>query len=372
MTTELTRPTWAEVDLSAIQYNAKAIMHHAHAQQLLAVIKADAYGHGATAVAQALAQIGLHDVAVATVDEGIALRQAGHQGQIALLGVQDVTMIDYMLEYALTPAVGDLDWLQAAQQRMQADDTLSVQIEVDTGMGRMGVKNTPDLQQIYTWLSTQAQFAVAGVFMHFATADDDQVGYFNQQVARFTAMTQAANIPQHLLHLANSGAALWHADAIDTQTIRVGSALFGYNPSGFDQPMPLTLKPALQLYSRVGAVRQLQRGESVSYGATFTAEEPMWVGTLPIGYADGYRRTLQGMQVLVNGHVEQVIGRVTMDQILITLQSPVPVGTKVTLIGRDGEHAITIEDVAQAAQTIPHEILTQLTARIPRVYRKHT
>jgi alanine racemase len=372
MINELTRPTWAEVDLAAIQYNAQAIMAHAQAQTLLAVVKADAYGHGAVATAQALAQVGIHDVAVATVDEGITLRQAGHQGQIALLGVQDVAMVPYMVQYDLTPAVGDLEWVQAAQQLMQADNHLSVQIEVDTGMGRMGVKNTQDLTQLYTWLSTQPQWSVAGVFMHFATADDNQTAYFQQQVERFTSVTQAAGIPQNLLHLANSGAALWHAQDIDTHTIRVGSALFGYNPSGFEQAMPLQLKPALQLYSRLGAVRQLRRGESVSYGATFTAKEDMWVGTLPIGYADGYRRTLQGMQVLVDGRVEHVIGRVTMDQILITLQQPVAVGTKVTLIGQEGTQRITVEDVAQKAQTIPHEILTQLTARIPRVYQQHS
>jgi len=365
------RPSWLTVDLAAIQYNAKQIMAHAGAIRLIAVVKADAYGHGAVAVTTALYEIGVRDFAVATIAEGVALRQQVPYDDfnIILLGVQDVQYVPVMVSQRLTPAVGTLAWLDEAEQLLNSDDQLMIQLAVDTGMGRMGAHSEAALQEMYDKVLDTPSLQLSGVFTHFATADDTNQAYYDQQVANFNAWVTAVGIPKQYWHLANSGSALWHHDQIETGTIRVGSVLYGYNPGAPELPMPVALKNVLSLKSRIGAVHQLQAGESVSYGATYTATEPQWVATLPIGDADGYLRRMGGMTVLVNGHAEKVIGRVTMDQIVITLDRDYPVGTVVTLIGQDGDAEITVEDFAQYAQTIPHEILTTFGPRLPRIYQ---
>jgi len=365
------RPSWLTVDLAAIQYNAKQIMAHAGAIRLIAVVKADAYGHGAVAVTTALYEIGVRDFAVATIAEGVALRQQVPYDDfnIILLGVQDVQYVPVMVSQRLTPAVGTLAWLDEAEQLLNSDDQLMIQLAVDTGMGRMGAHSEAALQEMYDKVLDTPSLQLSGVFTHFATADDTNQAYYDQQVANFNAWVTAVGIPKQYWHLANSGSALWHHDQIETGTIRVGSVLYGYNPGAPELPMPVALKNVLSLKSRIGAVHQLQAGESVSYGATYTATEPQWVATLPSGYADGYLRRMGGMTVLVNGHEEKVIGRVTMDQIVITLDRDYPVGTVVTLIGQDGDAEITVEDFAQYAQTIPHEILTTFGPRLPRIYQ---
>ena len=346
-------------------------MAHAGATRLIAVVKADAYGHGAVAVTTALYEIGVRDFAVATIAEGVALRQQVPYDDfnIILLGVQDVQYVPVMVSQRLTPAVGTLAWLYEAEQLLSSDDQLMIQLAVDTGMGRMGAHSETALQEMYDKVLNTPSLQLSGVFTHFATADDTNQTYYDQQVTNFNAWVTAVGIPKQYWHLANSGSALWHHDQIETGTIRVGSVLYGYNPGAPELPLPVALKNVLSLKSRIGAVHQLQAGESVSYGATYTATEPQWVATLPIGYADGYLRRMGGMTVLVNGHAEKVIGRVTMDQIVITLDRDYPVGTVVTLIGQDGDAEITVEDFAQYAQTIPHEILTTFGPRLPRIYQ---
>lgn len=365
------RPSWLTIDLAAIQYNAQLIMQHAKATRLIAVVKADAYGHGAVAVTRALYDIGVRDFAVATIAEGIALREqiAATDINVILLGVQDVQHVQMMVEYKLSPAVGTLSWLETAMTQLQANDRLTVQIAVDTGMGRMGAHSEHDLQQMYAKILSTDGLQLGGVFTHFATADDSNQSYYDEQVAKFNAWVSGVGIPKSYWHLANSGSALWHHDQIETETIRVGSVLYGYNPGAPELPLPIPLKHVLSLKSQIGAVHQLQAGESVSYGATYTATEPQWVATLPIGYADGYLRRMGGMRVLVDGHEERVIGRVTMDQIVVTLDKHYPVGTVVTLIGQDGPNEITIEDFAAYGHTIPHEILTTFGPRLPRIYQ---
>ena len=245
---------------------------------------------------------------------------------------------------------------------------LNVQLAVDTGMGRMGAHSEAAVKSLYDVIKSSEQLVLSGVFTHFATADDHNETYYKKQVDSFYQWVQAANIPADYWHLANSGSAIWHHNEIDTNTIRVGSVLYGYNPGTPDLPMPFELSSVLSLKSKIGSVHCLETGESVSYGATYTAEMPQWVATLPIGYADGYLRRMSGMKVLVDGHIEHVIGRVTMDQIVITLNKMYPVGTVVTLMGQDGGQKITLEDVANYAKSIPHEILTTLGPRLPRHY----
>ncbi|MBU7451223.1 alanine racemase [Leuconostoc citreum] len=370
--TLLTRPSWIEIDLGAIQENAQSIMAHAGAKRLIAVVKADGYGHGATPVANALYEIGVRDFAVATIAEGIKLRQelAYQDYRIVLLGVQDIAHVDVMVKYRLSPAIESIDWLSVALQAITEGATLDVELAVDTGMGRMGAHSKEAVDSVYRYIKNNDKLELGGVFTHFATADDSNIGYYKQQAQRFNDWVTAAGIPRQYWHLANSGSALWHTQEIDTRTIRVGSVLYGYNPGAPLLTLPIPLKHVFALKSRIGAVHQLITGESVSYGATYTAQKPQWVATLPIGYADGYLRRMAGMRVLINGKVTYVIGRITMDQIVIALDQAYPIGTEVTLIGRDGDNEITVEEFADYANTIPHEILTSFGPRLPRIYKK--
>ncbi|WEV54288.1 alanine racemase [Leuconostocaceae bacterium ESL0723] len=366
------RPSWLTVDLAAIQHNAQVLMAHAGAKRLIAVVKANAYGHGVGQVAKALLAIGVKDFAVATVGEGVQLRQILPQSDvnITLLGVQPVEDAVTMVNYQLMPAVGDLDWLTKAAELIGPDrPSLGIQLAVNTGMGRIGAASADDVADLYQRIEDDEHFRLGGVFTHYATADDTNQEYYDRQRKRFADWVTAAGIPKKYWHQANSGSALYHADQIDTDTIRVGSVLYGYNPGDPLLKTDVDLRPAMALHTRIGGVHQLQPGDGVSYGATYVADKPQWVATLPIGYADGYIRRFGGMRVLVNGHAEHVIGRVTMDQIVITLQEPLPVGTEVTLLGRDGDQAITIEELAAKGETIPHEVLTNFSVRLPRHYR---
>ncbi|USS91656.1 alanine racemase [Fructobacillus americanaquae] len=362
------------VSAAALVHNAKTIMTHAKAKRLIAVIKANAYGHGAKWAATVLAgQADVHDFAVATVDEGLDVRQVlpERRDQIVLLGVQNVNLVTVMAENYLAPAVGNLDWLLAARDLLQASDSplppLRVHLAIDTGMGRMGAKTKAELSSMYQFVMGEDAFELAGVFTHFATADDQNQAYYDQQKADFLAQVTALDIDPKYWHVANTGSALFHFDEIPTETIRVGSALYGYNPAYPSKKTDLPLQPVATFKARIWGVHQLLAGEAVSYGATYVAHENQWVGTVPLGYADGYHRTFSGMTVLINGRKERVLGRVTMDQMIVSLSKPVPINTDVILFGQDGQEKISIEELAEYGQSIPHEVLTGIGSRIPRV-----
>jgi len=372
----MTRPTWMQVDLGAISRNASAIMAHAGARDMIAVLKADGYGHGAVPVARQLYRAnGVRRFAVATVDEGVRLR-AGLDGldeapEILLLGAQDVAMVPVMCAHGLSAVVDGPAWLDAAVALVPDGATLRVHLELDTGMGRVGVPTCEGLADLYGRVRANPRLELRGVATHFATADVAEADdLFVRQAHAFVACLERLGIPRDLWHCANSPACVWHAGAVPTETIRVGNALFGYGLSDLtDTPDGLRLEPVFELKTRVLSARLVRRGDPVSYGATWTADADRWVGTLPIGYADGYRRAFQGMPVLVNGEFQQVVGRISMDQTIVTLPGPVPVGTPVTLLGTDGAHRVTLADYAARAGAIGAEIVLGLSPRIYRVYR---
>ncbi|CAK1246478.1 alanine racemase [Fructobacillus fructosus] len=357
----------------ALIHNAKVTMAYAGAKRLIAVIKANGYGHGDVWVARTLYDnLHVHDFAVATLAEGERVRQAmpEEEVQIVLLGVQPAEFAPEMVAQRLAPVAGSLDWLLRAVAALTQSDTngvLSVHLAVDTGMGRLGAKSQEELAAMVDFVRTCPKLSLAGVMTHFATADEDNPGYYCQQLADFMKMVTGLGIEKDKWHLANSGSALFHRDDVPTDNIRVGSVLYGYNPAMQDRALPVELKPVASLVGRLWGVHLLKKGESLSYGATYTAKKDQWVGTIPIGYADGLKRVLSGMSVLVNGKREKILGRITMDQIVISLSERVPINTQVTFIGRDGEEEITIEEMADFGHTIPHELLTGFSDRIPRV-----
>lgn len=357
----------------ALIHNAKVVMDYSGAKRLIAVIKANGYGHGDVWAARTLYQsLGVKDFAVATLDEGERVRRGMPEEDVnvLLLGVQPAELADEMAEQRLSPVAGSFDWLLTAQKALHESkekSILKVHLAVDTGMGRLGAKTKAELASMVDLVRSDAQFELAGVMTHFATADEDNQGYYDQQLADFMTKVDGLDIPKKLWHLANSGSALFHRDELPTETIRVGSVLYGYNPAMPARKCPVELQPVASLVGRVWSVHPLLRGESLSYGATYTAQEDQWVGTVPIGYADGLKRYLVGATVLVNGQKQRILGRITMDQIVISLPGKLPVNTKVTFFGKDGDEEITIEELANFGKTIPHELLTGISDRVPRV-----
>lgn len=367
------RNTKVIVDLGAIKENVAQEKQQLEAnQKLFAVVKANAYGHGLVEVAQAASQAGADGFCVAVIDEGVALRQAGfEQEPILILGVNPASEATYMASYNLAVAVSSLDFLQAAQpELLKAKLKLRVHLALDTGMGRIGFKDVATLKAAVAYLNATPQaFVFEGIFTHFAQADSKDTSYYHQQLAKFKELTGSLEQLPPYVHVANSAAALWHHDC-GGNVIRYGISMYGLNPSGRELELPRPLKPALSLVSELVHVKQVAKGESIGYGSTYTASEDEWIGTVPLGYADGWLRRMQGFAVLIAGQYCPIVGRVCMDQFMVKLPANLALGTKVTLIGKDGSEEITAQDVADYAHTIHYEITCCLGERLPRIYRK--
>lgn len=367
------RHTQVTVDLQAIKHNVEMEMARKDPlTELWAVVKANGYGHGILQVAQAAKQAGATGFCVAILDEALALRAAGFTEPILVLGITEPEYAPLIAEQRISVAVGSLDWLQTAEKILTANatpDPIHVHLALDTGMGRIGFQTPADLARTVTWLRAHtAQFDFEGIFTHFATADQSDDTYFTHQVNQWKRLIAAVGELPRYVHVSNSATSLWH-QACNGNVVRFGVALYGLNPSGTALAAPYELAPALSLTAQLSFVKRLAKGQSVSYGATYTADQAEWVGTVPIGYADGYERRLQGFHVLVNGQYCEVIGRVCMDQLMVRLPAQVAVGTQVTLIGRDGDREITLQDVADYCGTIHYEIACGLAPRVPRIYQ---
>lgn len=364
------RETKAIIDLGAVYHNVlEEKCRLQEGQELFAVVKANAYGHGLVQVAQAAKKAGAAGFCVAVIDEGVALREAGITEPILVLGVNSPLEAVYMAQNDLAVAVGDVNFLQeAAPTLSQAGLKLKVHLALDTGMSRIGFRFPEQLQLAVRMLGqTEKCFIFEGLFTHFASADSHDTKYFEGQVQRLEELLTVIDKKPRYCSFANTATAMWHSK-FSGNVVRYGIGMYGLNPSGTELNAPGNLLPALQLTSQLVAVKQVQAGTAVGYGQTYRAQKDEWIGTVPIGYADGWRRQMQGFSVLVAGNYCEIVGRVCMDQIMVRLPHDVSVGTKVTLIGRDGDQEITAQQAADYVQTIHYEIVSALTERIHRVY----
>ena len=235
-------------------------------------------------------------------------------------------------------------------------------------MGRIGFTTVESFNEAVEFVREHREFEFEGMFTHFATADSADESYFNKQVNRWEQFVNSLNELPPFVHMANSATGMWHQEKITANTVRMGISMYGQNPSGRELAATLDLKPVEQLVTSISFVKKLKAGESVSYGATYTAQEDEWLATLPIGYADGYPRCMTGYKVLVDGQFCDIAGRVCMDQMMIRLPKPYPVGTRVVLMGRSRDKEITADDLADQAGTINYEIMTNINNRVHRVY----
>ncbi|MGS4810855.1 alanine racemase [Streptococcus sp. Z554] len=366
MKTSPHRPTKALINLEAIRYNIQQMGAHIPKGTLKwAVVKANAYGHGAVAVATAI-QDDVDGFCVSNIDEAIELRQAGISKKILILGISEVESIPLAQEFDITLTVAGLEWLENVLATESDLSGLTVHLKIDSGMGRIGFRSASEAEEAQTILKKHGA-SVEGIFTHFATADEKSEIYFEQQLQRFKdILAEFKDLPE-LVHASNSATTLWHAETI-FNAVRMGDSMYGLNPSGQVLELPYELKPALSLESAIVHIKTVETGACMGYGATYQADSEQVIATLPIGYADGWTRDMQHFSVLVDGQLCPIVGRVSMDQITIRLPKLYPLGTKVTLIGSDGDKEITATDVAVYRGTINYEVVCLLSDRIPREY----
>ncbi|MDT9252725.1 MAG: alanine racemase [Limnospira sp. PMC 1254.20] len=370
---------WVEVDTSAIANNVKQIRHLLSPEtRLMAVIKADAYGHGAVSVAKIVSEIGVDDFAVATIPEGIELRRLGIQQPILVLGaVHTSDEIKAIAHWGLQPTLCTPTQALLFSETLQSiKRSLPVQLNIDTGMSRLG-----------TWWEQALEFVqlvrglpnleISGIYSHFATADirdrtimDQQHWRFQQVLAQIQEHTTLFSIPtvKPCLHLANSAATLTDP-ALHYDMVRVGLSLYGLYPAPHLRSV-VNLQPAMSIRARVTQIKTIEAGCGVSYGYKFIAKQKTPIAVVGIGYADGVPRHLSNqMKVLIRGQFVPQIGAITMDQLMldVTAIPDLQVGEVVTLLGSDRHHSISADDWAEQLGTISWEILCGFKHRLPRI-----
>ncbi|MDW8328329.1 MAG: alanine racemase [Anaerolineales bacterium] len=364
--------TWAEIDLSAIQHNLRRMKALAGVR-VMAVVKANAYGHGAVEVSRAAALAGADWLGVARVEEGMALRQAGLALPILVMGYTPPAVSAEAIGHDLTLTVFDAESAQAYAATARAlNRTARVHVKVDTGMGRLGVL-PEDAPEFIGSVRRLEGLQVEGCYTHFANADmldgpQPPPLSARAQLARFNAVLQALPLRPSLLHACNSAGALTIPEA-RLDLVRVGIALYGLNPSA-EVPCPPDFRPALSWKARVTQVKLLPPGHGVSYGHEYITTEAETVAAVSVGYADGYRRAPRVNEVLIRGRRAPVRGRVCMDQIIVGVSHipGVQPGDEVTLIGVQGEARLTADDLARKWGTINYEVTCGIAARVPRVF----
>ncbi len=361
---------WIEIDLQALEHNVKQIQNVLPSQtKIMGVVKANAYGHGVIIVSQKLAQMGIQDFAVATLDEGIELRQNGIQGEILILGYTDVSCMEEIAKYDLTQTVLDENYAKKMQEKVS--QKTKVQIKINTGMNRNGIhySESSKIAGIYEL----PKLEVTGIFSHLCVSDgnkEEDKKFTKEQIDHyFEVIDEIKKMGYNPgnTHIQASYGILNYPN-LPCDYARPGVILYGiYSQDGDVLQTHIDLQPILELKARVMSVRRIDNGDSVGYGRTFFAKEKMKIATVAIGYADGYPRSLSGKdtKVWVNGTYGTIIGRVCMDQLIITVpeETPLEAGDIVTLIGKEEE--IRVERLAEKAGTITNEILSGLGRRLP-------
>ena len=365
---ERLRPSWVEVDLDAITHNVSELCLAVAPALVCAVVKADAYGHGDVPVAEAAIAGGAVWLAVALVEEGVRLREAGLDTPILLLSEPDVADASEVVGWGLQPTVYHPEFAKALAAA--AESSWPVHVKVDTGMHRVGAETAVALELVQA-IDASDRLHLESVWTHFAVADEDEE-FTDVQVRRFrefVASVRATGIDPRLLHTANTAGALEHP-ASRFDLTRIGLGLYGLRPGAHVGP-GLDLRPAMRVVSRVSMVKQLEEGTRPSYGRRRPLPRAATIATVPIGYADGVGRRLAAAsgEVLIHGQRYPLAGTVTMDQIVVDVgDDPIVEGDEVVLLGRQGDDEIPAEEWAERLDTINYEIVCAFGPRLPRRY----
>ena len=377
------RPIWAEIDLEAIAHNISEIRNAVgFGPQIMAVVKANAYGHGAVEVAQASLRAGASWLGVARVAEGIELREAGIAAPILVLGTSPPECASELLAWDLRQTVSGLDDARAlARHARNQDKTLQVHLKVDTGMGRLGLLAGPELGGDFDAAGEEVAaiqqlsgIALEGIFTHFACADSRDKSSASRQWQRFTDFLETLDtrsLPRIPVRHAANSASIIDLPRTHLDLVRAGIMLYGLYPSAEVDHAGVRLKPAMTVKARISQVKDVPAGFCVSYGSTYTTPAPTRIATVPVGYADGYTRLLSSQaHMVVHGQRVPVVGRVCMDQTLLDVGGlpEVAAGDEVVLLGSQGEACVSADELAELTGTINYEIVSTLMARVPRIF----
>ncbi len=371
---DIFRPTVANINLDHLLFNYNQFRKHLPEHVKIApVIKADAYGHGAVECARALRNAGVEMFCVAFADEAFQLRKAGITEDILLLGYSESNWAEEIIRYGLTPAVFTLQSARDLhEEALRQEKNIKIHIKVDTGMGRIGFDWHEAAEQIKK-IHQMQNIVIEGIFTHYAASDEKDKQFTLLQKERFYGVVEALKkegIDIAVKHTANSAAGI-DLDQSDMNMIRLGISLYGLYPSKEVNRQAVALKEVMQLRTKVAFVKDVHPGDSISYNRRFTASQTMRVATLPIGYADGYRREFtNNAYVTIRQQKAPVLGTVCMDQIMVDVThiDGVKEGDEVILFGTGG---ISAEELAGRAGTIGYEILCGISKRIPRIYIKN-
>lgn len=369
------RPTRAEIDLDALAFNMHSVRRFVgESVNCMAVVKANAYGHGAVECSRRLKAENVKWLAVATVEEGVELREAGIDGPILILGGFWQGQEESVLRHDLTPAISTFNQaerLDAASA--ESGSSPNIHVKFDTGMGRIGFRYQ-DVNEIVDRLVSLKNLEIEGLMSHFAIADDLNSDFSQIQLARFAECIDAfrsKGIEPRYIDMSNSPGAIAIAES-RFHLVRLGGVLYGLGgdvlPAGIEIP---ELRPVMSVRSKIGMIKRIEKGGSVGYGRTFIAERDMLIAAVPIGYHDGYRRALSNRgKMIVRGQFAPVVGRVSMDwtTIDVTEIPDAAVGDEVTIIGTDGDARILAEDLSRIVDTISYEITCGIGPRVPRIY----
>jgi len=363
---------WAEVHLDHLQRNVREIRKRLRpGVRLMAVVKADGYGHGLIQTAQAAVEAGAEALAVNLCEEALALRQAGMTVPILVLSPVHPSQVDAVATHGVEVTVFQASWLMEMRRWKQSCEPLRIHIKLDTGMGRYGLRSREEFEEMLPLLLAE-DLHVVGVYTHFATANQADDSYVREQFVRFMQMRgwlEEAGFRDVITHCANSAAALRFPEfALDM--VRVGASLYGILPidKAAAEGLTIHLKPTISIRTFIAHVKRVKRGQTISYDRSYTAASDEWIATLPVGYADGWFRGYSGLHVLVEGERVPIVGNICMNQTMVRLPRRLPIGTVVTLLGEQAVACVTLDDLAAHIGSIPQQVLVMLPQHMPRIY----
>lgn len=368
--------TYAQIDLQAIRHNIREVKNHINRQtKVMAVVKANAYGHGAVPVAQALSDV-VDAYGVAMIEEALELREAGIDKGILILGYTGEEWYDELVELQISQTVYTYEMAEKLSAvAMKRGKQARIHIKLDTGMGRIGFTPAGETLDVVEKIAHLPGLMLEGIFTHFARADEKTIDAARAPFSMFTDFVgrlEERGIEIPLKHVSNSAAIMSFPEA-NLNMVRSGIMTYGLYPSEEVPKEEIELWPAMEWKALISYVKRVDAGTSISYGGTFTADHPMLVATVPVGYADGMKRELSGKgRVLVQGEYAPILGRVCMDQFMIDVTHipDVKMGDLVTILGTDGSRSIPVEEVAELAHSFNYEFVCSVTNRVPRKYRK--
>lgn len=363
--------SWVYINLKQISKNVDIYKSSLpDKKRIMAVVKANAYGHGDVEVSAMLFNKGIREFAVSNIDEAERLRRAGIVGDILILGYTPIGRINELIEYDITQAIISKDYAEAV---LKSNKRIKCNFAIDTGMNRLGVSARDAGKCASAILKYKDAFDITGVFTHLCVADDPE----DEESVRFTerqlelyddVLTKLDVLNLKNNHCLNSAGGLWYRD--NTDIVRLGIMLYGLKPNCKNK-LPNGIKPAIQWKSVIAMLKDVKKGDSIGYGRTYYADRDMKIAIIPTGYADGYNRLLSNKGfVIIDGKRVNIVGRICMDQFMVDVSDicELNTGREVTLLGRDGDEEITADDIAETIGTIGYEVVCGISKRVPRIY----